>query len=1087
VFSKRTRKRDKRFIFQDGSGRRWKKVWMISLAVFLFLSVVLSVIGYSLFNNPALPQLVIEDQTDIVPINEPLAVSGIKPNFESENQNPLYKIPRDEIYGYYLTGDRLSKESLKHNIDTLGVLIPDWYWLNSGKTIITTNSEKEIIDLAKKHDVKIMPSLSVGRGVNNSVLEKFLHSADSRTDIVNSLHKQVKKDGYEGININLEEIQHDDKEMLTLFVTELYDAFNPSELTVTITVSPLNDAYDLAALAEVTDRVIVKLFKELAYQIEPGPAAPMDWVLNTLNELPVPHDKIIISLSNEGYEWDMYRKEITNCLSFYEVMKLAASSELKVQWNDSSSNPYIRYTKDNIPHVVWFLDAVTSYNQINLAMKHDTKGIAIEELGYEDPGIWEYVGDTSELKNNVKALETMENQIPIVTIGSGEVIQLSGKTQQGERKIHVNEDGFIIKEDYKSYPLPRYIMKYGDSEQKLAVLTFDDGPNPAYTSKILDILSNKEVPATFYVVGKQAALYPDIVKRIYREGHEIGNHTFNHSDIKKDGAYSLQMEFNSTQRLIRHITGHSTMLYRPPYTTDIEYQNTRDLLPYFQTQEMGYTMVGAYIDPKDWQPVSSGIIVQRVMDNLSEGNVILLHDSGGDRTATINALPEIIDKLRAKGYTFVTTNGLIDKSRDEIMPPVQESTFSYMFFYKIGNTLFIWVTVFCKIFFILGIALGILRLLILFIFSYRQNRKSLQPKDHSRYPPFISIVIPAYNEETVIKNTVHSILKSNYRNFEVIIVNDGSTDNTAEAVKRISRENIRVRQILQANEGKTAAINKGVQKARGEIIIILDADTSIVPNSLSLLVNHFKDENVAGVSGNVRVGNIRNLMTLWQHVEYVTGFNLEKRAFNELNCITVVPGAIGAWRKSAIEEAGFFEEDTLAEDTDMTIKLLRKGYRINYEPGARAYTEAPEDIRSFTKQRFRWSYGILQCLWKHAGALFNPKQKGLGFVGLPYMWLQYILQAFAPLIDVVFLIGLLGDTPKIVTYYILFFLVDLLVSFYAFRLEKASSKPLFLLFIQRFIYRQFLTYTVWKSIAFAARGVLIGWNKLKRSGNVKLP
>ena len=248
------------------------------------------------------------------------------------------------------------------------------------------------------------------------------------------------------------------------------------------------------------------------------------------------------------------------------------------------------------------------------------------------------------------------------------------------------------------------------------------------------------------------------------------------------------------------------------------------------------------------------------------------------------------------------------------------------------------------------------------------------------------------------------------------------------------------------------------------------------------------DEKVAAVAGNVKIGNVRNIMTMWQHVEYVTGPNLEKRAFDELNCITVVPGAIGAWRKSAIAEIGYFEDDTLAEDTDVTLKLLRKGHRVTFEPNANAYTEAPENVKSFIKQRFRWTYGIFQCMWKHRGALFNPKQKSLGFIGLPNMWFQYVIQGLAPLADLFFIIGLLiGDTSTVLGFYLSFFIVDYFVALYTFKLERVSAKPLLLLFIQRFVYRQFFTFTIWKSIIFALRGVLVGWNKLKRSGHVQLP
>jgi cellulose synthase/poly-beta-1,6-N-acetylglucosamine synthase-like glycosyltransferase len=295
-----------------------------------------------------------------------------------------------------------------------------------------------------------------------------------------------------------------------------------------------------------------------------------------------------------------------------------------------------------------------------------------------------------------------------------------------------------------------------------------------------------------------------------------------------------------------------------------------------------------------------------------------------------------------------------------------------------------------------------------------------------------------------------------------------------------------IRLIKKPNGGKSSAVNLGFKEANGEIVVALDADTLIADNAISLLVSHFKDENVAAVSGNVKVGNKGNLLTNWQHIEYVTGFNLERRAFAILNCITVVPGAIGAWKKTAVEEAGYFQEDTLAEDTDITLTLLCNGKKIEFEEKAYAYTEVPEDINSLAKQRYRWVYGTLQCLWKHRRALFNKKHKSLGYIGLPNMWLfQYFYQTISPIADILFIIALFSPHPeKAAIGFILFYLLDFFTALYAFRLEKESPKPLGSLFLQRILYKQLMTYIVIKSILSAVMGVTVGWNKLTRNGNV---
>ncbi len=1077
---------DKSFIFQDHSGRRWPAVWSISLLVIIFLSIVVSVIGASLVHNPDVPPLDLDETQKVIPINEPISAPAEDfPKLNFDKQKAAAQIGKNEIYGFYTAGDDLSKKSLKKNIDSLGVLIPNWFYLESDKAF-NKASEKSTEDFAKKHHVKIMPRFYLNDGSDAELLHQMLISKNSRPEMINSLYQQIKKGQYAGINIDFRGINEGDKELFTAFMSELYPLFHANNLQVTLSVDLNNEAYDYAALSKQTDRVIVMYFDEHHELTDSGPVASLNWSQQTLQQLPVPAEKEIVCLGNYGYTWKLNSTDSGTYMDFNQIMDSAAESKLQTYWDQVSRTPYIRYTKNNEQYITWFLDAATTYNQLKLALEHGVKGAAVQQLGYEDPGIWKFISNTGKMDDNIEKIQKMDNPAPIVGIGSGEFIKVTSNSHKGSRNIQVDENGLISSERYEKYPIPYYVKRFGYTDKKEVAITFDDGPDPAYTPEILNILSKKHVPATFFVIGKHAALYPNIIQRAAKEGHEIGNHTFSHADIKKDNQLELQMEMNSTQRLIQEATGRTATMFRPPFTTDAEY-DLEDLRPIIKTQEMGYTMVGSFIDTRDWETQSSDTIVKRAIDGLSRGNIILLHDSGGNRSATIAALPRIIDELHKRGYKFVPAAQLAGKTPAEAMPPVREGSGTYMAFYKIADTLVIIFTKLCLIFFTAGIAFGIFRMLFLLYFSYKHKRNDGKRKKNPDFKPIISVIIPAYNEEKVIENTIHSILKSDYPHFEIIVVDDGSTDKTGAVVSNTFANHAKVRLLTQPNGGKSSAINKGFLKAEGEIIVVLDADTSIAENSISLLVGHFADERVAAVSGNVKIGNLRNLLTLWQHVEYVTGFNLEKRSFSELNCITVVPGAIGAWRKSVVSEVGYFSNDTLAEDTDITLKILRKGHRVTAEPKAFAYTEAPETLKAFMKQRFRWSYGILQCLWKHRGALFNKKQKTLGFIALPNMWAQYVFLSLAPLADLLFIIGLFGDTPKIVTYYLAFLLVDLIVSFYALRLEKVSIKPLLLLIVQRFVYRQLLTYTVWKAFTTAAKGVIVGWNKLHRSGNVTVP
>lgn len=537
------------------------------------------------------------------------------------------------------------------------------------------------------------------------------------------------------------------------------------------------------------------------------------------------------------------------------------------------------------------------------------------------------------------------------------------------------------------------------------------------------------------------------------------------------------------------------LTFRPPYQSDAEPDKKEEILSLLKAQQLGYTTVGHMIDTSDWKNISSEAIVRQVMTGLPNGNIILMHDAGGDRSNTVNALPKMIENLRKQGYQFVTISQMMGKTRDQVMPPIHPSERPFADFNEvIFSAVKIWQQGFTYVLYI-SIGIGFIRVLFLMVFSYKQRvqlRKRRRKQNftviQNDFRPLVSVVIAAYNEEKVINHTIHSVLKSDYRPLEVIIVNDGSTDRTEEVILNEFGNHPDVWVITKPNGGKTDAVNLGYCVAYGEIIVSIDADTIIAENAISMLVRHFTDVKIAAVSGNVKVGNVKNLLTLWQHIEYVTGFNLERRAFDKLNCIPVVPGAIGAWRKSAVADVGYFRHDTLAEDTDITLTLLRHGYRVQFEDQAYAYTEAPEDVKSFLKQRTRWIYGTLQCLWKHRGALFSGEQKSLGFVTLPNMWgFQYGVQMLSPFVDLLCIFSLFTDyATKTLVFYILFLIFDMLAAFFAFSLEKESPKPLIWLFLQRFVYRQFMTYIVVKSLVLALKGVPVGWNKLVRKGNVSM-
>jgi cellulose synthase/poly-beta-1,6-N-acetylglucosamine synthase-like glycosyltransferase len=549
-------------------------------------------------------------------------------------------------------------------------------------------------------------------------------------------------------------------------------------------------------------------------------------------------------------------------------------------------------------------------------------------------------------------------------------------------------------------------------------------------------------------------------------------------------------------------------MLRPPYLGDAEPSDAEEIVPIVEAQKLGYITVGTHVDTLDWQELPVEKMMQLVEKEVHDrnpdlrGNIILMHDSGGDRTQTIKLLPILIDRMRAEGYSFVPVSQLGGFTYDQVMPRLPLTVMLYadrvvfLTLSFIGQFLY-----YC---FIGAIILGLARLLILCglaVLNLVSSRKAPQPPVvHSGET--VSVLIPAYNEEKVIALTVERILSSDYRNLEVLVIDDGSADRTADVVRARFANEGRVSLISIPNGGKANALNTALRQAKGAVVVALDADTQFNSDTISRLVRWFADPQVGAVAGNAKVGNRINMITRWQALEYIVAQNLERRALSALDTLTVVPGAVGAWRREALVTLGGFPADTLAEDQDLTIAIQTAGYRVLFDTSAVAWTEAPATFRGLGKQRFRWSFGTLQCLWKYRRITFNPRFGELGMVALPQVWLfQILLTTLAPVADLLVVWQLVGqwiaykqhgseftdtDLKLIGIYYIVFIVVDLLAATAGFLMDRKEDwKLLFWLPLQRFGYRQLMYYVVLRSIANALRGAFVGWGKLERHGTVK--
>ena len=1108
------------FVFYDPTGKRWARLRRVLGVAGIACALLALLLGLSLISNPQLPGLGLPSVERLADLGELAAIThgekphravpfrvrrdiGIKDNgvkYVRNGGNPVLHPrtaakPREDqpiVFGFYVNWDPASMISLRANLNRLTHLVPEWLTLKNGAGDVDDNSDEQIIQIARDANLPILAEINNFRdGWQVGDLHRVLSSREARENLVDNIYSNLQEHHFAGVNVDLEQLGSRDREKMVEFIEELRARLQPAGLILTQSVPTDDEAYDLKRLGALCDYIVPMVYDEHYQSGEPGPVASEDWFYNEIENLAkvLPAKKTVVGFGNYGYDWMIGSREGGAEVSYGDVIAAAEANRTGVNWDRDRENPVLRYQSGSTKHEVWFLDAVTALNQLQDISNDGFRGVALWRLGAEDPGLWTMFKAHSWPEDNFNAsqLFPLSAQKSVERYGDGEVLRITDSPHDGNRNVWKEKDGDFA-EQYQKFPSYYVVQASAGNNDKEVSITFDDGPSDD-TPKVLDILSQKHVPATFFVVGVNAEQYPALVQREYAEGHTIGNHSYSHPNIAGDSEKMTELELNTTLRLIEHEIGHGTKLFRPPYNADSQPQTPAEILPIERAQRMGYVTIAESIDPRDWEPGSTPAkILDEVLEQKDEGNLILLHDGGGDRSATIQALPKIIDTLRAQGYTFVPIEQLMGKTRDQLMPVPSGDEKRWAVIEGEALTTKGNIRKAAGLLFLIAIYLTLLRSLVYGALAVNQKLRSrhrlkLAPKD---FRPGVSVVIAAFNEEKVIVRTVQAVLDNGYPDLDVIIVDDGSGDCTLAVASEAFAGDSRVRVLTQPNRGKARALNHAIREARHNVLVALDADTILRQGTIEKLVRHFHDEKVGAVSGNARVGNRKSWITRFQSIEYICGFNLDRRALDLLNAITVVPGAVGAWRKDLIEQAGGFADDTLAEDADLTLAIRRNGYTIRYEETALAYTEAPESTRDLAKQRFRWAFGTLQTAWKHRDATFNPAYGCLGWVALPSIWIfQVLLAVVSPFADIAMLIALFaGNWRVVLLYYFGLFLLEALTALLAYGLEREKPWDLALLFLQRMYYRQLMYYVLAKSVLYALRGRLVAWGKLDRKASV---
>ncbi len=1093
-------------VFLDRKGRRsfWTNI-ALGIGGLLALAGGFSIL-LGVIVAPALPRLKItegwgwrKDATQTGPLlgssgDLPLKLGRVKASFEK-----LAPIVRFAFVNPYDGG---SLRSLQRHAEDLDAIILDCLTLekSTGGVHLESNFESSahfdwLAQSAPR--VRVFPLLT--SQITAAQVADILSSARSRTVLIKSLSDYLQQHKSAGIVVDLPETLESTHRNLVVFLAELRSALAAHGRSLIVSLDATAPTARIQQLAEAADYTLLKTYDQTWEGQPPGPLAPQGWFETRVREFAsiVGRHKLIVGIGSFGYEWVHGIKEVVPVQYVWQQLGLRDG---QIRLEARSLNPEYQFRDDHALHEFWYLDAVTAFNQMRAAFVVMPAAFALWRLGLEDPSVWsvagrgrfpddEVLGRLSEIEPGYGAFSRTFS--PLLAVGPD---------QNGRRTVTYDPgSGLITNQTVTRAPRQASLLPLRELRDKDVALTFDDGPTEQHTEKILDILQQKSIKATFYLIGKNALMYPGLLQRIYKDGHDIGSHSFSHADLLVSSDVRIRAELNATQRVLESYLGVRALLLRPPYIGE-NYsllEDARDLVRV--AQELGYVFAGYDTDSKDYLLTSPSDIVKRTIAKIERGGrVILLHDMEDDHSSTIDALPVLIDELRARGFRLVTTSELVGLSRDSIMPDVNAAAVGRIEINarRASAGVLLSVTSILPAIAIATAILGIVRISLIALGAVMHTRKARTRRVPGLLVGKIAVVVPAYNEETVICKTVEALLCSTVRhNLEIIVVDDGSADATSAVVENAFRNIPKVKVYRKPNGGKASALNYGIQHADADIIVAIDGDTVLLPNAVERLIARFDDPAAGAVAGTVAVGNVKSLLTRFQALEYIASQNMDRRAFDLFNAISVVPGAIGAWRKQALNEIGGYSSDTLAEDADLTIRLERHGWRVVFEPDAVALTEAPETVRAFLKQRFRWTFGTLQVAYKHASALLD-RPSGVSLIVLPNILLfQIAFALLAPLFDALlfYTLALLaigieaGETLVLLAaYWLLFQTIDVAGAAVgiAINRDRSAWRLLPLVIVQRFSYRQLLYVVTARAILAAVKGRFVGWGKLIRTGNV---
>jgi spore germination protein YaaH/peptidoglycan/xylan/chitin deacetylase (PgdA/CDA1 family) len=952
------------------------------------------------------------------------------------------------------------------------------------------------------------------------------HDRSARQRLAEQLVRLCAAQHLQGIHLDLERAR--DSRDLEPIAADIQRALRREQLELQIDVPPGIDA-PLAALARVSSGIVVMAYDEHDANSPAGPVASDAFVESALRSAAalVPAAKLTAALALHGYEW--VSGEAGHRISFDQAQVIARQAQVEVRRN--GSNLHVQFRDGDRNHEVWLADTESVRGQARIAAATNIHSLALWRLGGEDPEIWPALRERRTLaldramaerradgdKNTTSLLQSsnwafqapsqsssasndrrgarsalqtsrpaprIANDLSIETRKSGSAqtgpaTRMAGRRPVSSRnRVGEDEHGLTL-----SAPFP-FEREPPTPKRSTVALVFEGGPDPLSTPHILDELAQQHAPATFIVRGAQALREPELIERIFREGHALGNGGFTYTSIGRISDTRLRLELEVTSRLIELLVRRRPLLFRAP--TPATDPSSTAMNPALET-----VAALGYIVDRTARPTSSTLsdadeMVRQALVAGRRSGVIVLRDDPSHRVPTLRALTRIVAQLRTDGMQLVPLANVLGKQRDEVMPPaprrvhIGERLTSFL----LANAL----AVSRVLPLILWLSLGLfvaraLVMMTLAIVSFGRVPEELPPSPL----PSVTALIPVFNAMLSVEQTIDSVLASDIP-LDVVIIDDGSTDGTAEQLSQRYRREPRVRLLRQAHAGKAAALLTGFAACKTEVIVTLDPGTLFATDTARNLVEPLRDPSVGAVSGTAQVGNADNALCRWQALESLIHQEIGQRAWDLVGALQIVPSTMGAWRRRAVVEVGGFSSTTLAADLDLTMALCSRGWRIVHAARARAHVEAPTALGTLIRQRIHSSFGILQALWRHRPVANQPESRRhnrRGWLALLFIEVLMPLSAL-PALGAAALATLAGDFQPALHAGLVLFAVELaqlaVAVLFAGRSGGGSTARLLLsLVTSQLVYRPLRLAIVLRSIGRLVDGIPIGAKPSHRS------